>query len=150
MFLAGHFSANSALAADYSTSLVTTDVAAHPGTFTNSLVFSAGCHSGYNIVDADGVPGLTLGLDWAQEMAQQKAILIAGTGYQYADTNFLAYSAKIYTMFAAELRAGSVGTPVAIGQALVKAKQDYLESLSTRRRHRPEGRSSSRRCTACR
>jgi Bacterial Ig-like domain (group 3) len=131
VFLAGHFSANSTLAADDSTQLITTDAAAHPGAFTNSLVFSAGCHSGYNLVDADGVPGLTLGLDWAQEMAQQKAILIAGTGYQYADTNFLAYSAKIYTMFAAELRAGSVGTPVAIGQALVKAKQDYLESLST-------------------
>ncbi|MDX6256804.1 MAG: large repetitive protein [Frankiales bacterium] len=131
VFLAGHFSANSTLAADYSTSLVTPDVAAHPGAFTNSLVFSAGCHSGYNIVDSDGVPGLTLGLDWSQEMAQQKAILIAGTGYQYADTNFLAYSAKIYTMFAAELRAGAVGTPVAIGQALVRAKQAYLESLST-------------------
>ena len=45
------------------------------GTFTNTLVFSAGCHSGYNIVDGDGVPGVTLGLDWAQEMAQQKADL---------------------------------------------------------------------------
>ncbi len=94
-------------------------------------MFSAGCHSGYNIVDADGVPGLTLGLDWAQEMAQQKAILIAGTGYQYADTNFLAYSAKLYTMLADELRAGAPGTSVAIGQALVKAKQDYLESLTS-------------------
>ncbi|BEP11707.1 hypothetical protein acdb102_00180 [Acidothermaceae bacterium B102] len=131
VFIAGHFSAQSTLAADYATQLATPDVAQHPGQFTNSLVFSAGCHSGYNLVDADGIPGLTLDLDWAQEMAQQKAILIAGTGYQYADTNFLAYSAKIYTMFAAELRAGSVGTPVAIGQALVKAKQDYLESLST-------------------
>ncbi|MDT4915153.1 MAG: hypothetical protein QOC66_4281 [Pseudonocardiales bacterium] len=130
VFLAGHFSANSTLAADYSTSLVTTDFAAHPAAFTNSLVFSAGCHSGYNLVDADGVPGLTLGLDWAQEMAQQKAILVAGTGYQYADTNFLAFSAKLYTLFAHQLRAGRVGTPVAIGEALVKAKQDYLEGLT--------------------
>src|SRR6185437_10323298 len=111
-------------------SLLTTDVAAHPGTFTNSLVFSAGCHSGYNIVDGDAVPGLTLTLDWAQEMAQQKAVLIAGTGYQYADTNFLAFSARLYTLVAAELRAGAAGTPVAIGQALVKAKQDYLEALT--------------------
>ena len=47
-------------------------------------------------VDADGVPGVTLGLDWAQEMARQKATFVAGTGYQYADTDFLAYSAKIY------------------------------------------------------
>jgi hypothetical protein len=131
VFLAGHFSANSALAADYSTSLVTTDVAAHPNAFANTLVFSAGCHSGYNIVDGDGVPGLTLTLDWAQEMAQQKAILIAGTGYQYADTNFLAFSAQLYTFVADELRAGGAGTTIAIGQALVRAKQDYLDTLQT-------------------
>ena len=131
VFLAGHFNANSTLAADYSTSLATTDVAAHPTAFTNALVFSAGCHSGYNLVDGDGVPGVTLGLDWAQEMAQQKAILIAGTGYQYADTNFLAFSAKLYAMFAHDLRAGQVGQPVAIGKALVNAKLDYLSGLST-------------------
>jgi hypothetical protein len=131
VFLAGHFSANNTLAADYNTTLATTDVAAHPGTFTNSLVFSPGCHSGYNLVDGDGVPGVTLGLDWAQEMAEQKAVLVAGTGYQYADTNFLAFSAKLYTLFAHELRAGSDGTAVPIGVALVKAKQDYLAGLST-------------------
>jgi hypothetical protein len=131
VFLAGHFNANSTLAADYSTSLATTDVAAHPSAFTNSLVFSAGCHSGYNLVDGDGVPGVTLGLDWAQEMAQQKAILIAGTGYQYADTNFLAFSAKLYTLLAHDLRAGQAGQPVQIGNALVNAKLDYLNGLST-------------------
>jgi hypothetical protein len=131
VFLAGHFSANNTLAADYSTTLATTDVAAHPTAFTNSLVFSAGCHSGYNLVDGDGVPGLTVGLDWAQEMAQQRAILIAGTGYQYADTNFLAFSAKLYSLFAHDLRAGTPGTAVAIGQALVNAKRDYLGGLAT-------------------
>jgi hypothetical protein len=131
VFLAGHFSANNTLAADYSTTLATPAVDAHQGLFTNSLVFSPGCHSGYNLVDADGVPGLTLGLDWAEEMARQQAILVAGTGYQYADTDFLAYSAKLYTMFAHDLRAGRAGTPVAIGAALVQAKQDYLAGLTS-------------------
>ncbi|MDT4961737.1 MAG: hypothetical protein QOF87_1384, partial [Pseudonocardiales bacterium] len=131
VFLAGHFSANNTLAADYATSLATSDVAARPNAFRNTLVFSAGCHSGYNLVDGDGVPGLTVGLDWAQAMAQQRAILIAGTGYQYADTNFLAYSAKLYTLFSHELRTGVAGTPVAVGQALVKAKQAYLEGLGS-------------------
>ena len=130
IFLAGHFSANSALAADYKTSILSTDLAAHPGLLKDSLVFSAGCHSGYNLLDGDGVPGVTLGLDWAQAMSQQRATLIAGTGYQYADTDFLAYSAKLYTQVAHQLRSGLKGTPVAIGQALVNAKQDYLAGLA--------------------
>ena len=131
VYLAGHFSANSALAADYQTSILTTDLEAHPRLLQNSLVFSAGCHSGYNLVDSDGVPGVTLGLDWAQAMARQRATLIAGTGYQYADTDFLAYSAKLYTQVAHQLRTGAAGTPVAVGQALVKAKRDYLASTAT-------------------
>ena len=50
-------------------------------------------------------------------------------GYQYADTVTLSYSAWLYAQFAKELRAGT--GPVAVGQALVKAKQDYLNSLAT-------------------
>ncbi len=129
VFLAGHFSANNALAADYQTSIATTDLDAHPNLLTNSLVISAGCHSGYNLLDADGVPGLTLGLDWAEEMAKQRATFVGGTGYQYADTDFLAYSAKLYTLLAGQLRSGSGA--VALGQALVNAKQAYLAGIST-------------------
>ena len=124
VFLAGHFSANSALAADFATSLLTTDLAASTTDFTNTLVFSAGCHSGYNIVDGDAVPGLTLPLDWAQALAQKRATLIAGTGYQYGDTDFLEYSERIYANFAKQLRAGTGA--VSIGEALVRAKQAYL------------------------
>ena len=32
----------------------------------NSIVFSAGCHSGYNIVSNDAVPGVTQTLDWVR------------------------------------------------------------------------------------
>ncbi|MEP7047822.1 MAG: Ig-like domain repeat protein, partial [Ilumatobacteraceae bacterium] len=128
VFLAGHFSANNTLAADYQTSLATTDLDAHPNLLTNSLVISAGCHAGYNLLDADGVPGVTQGLDWPEAMAKQRATLIAGTGYQYADTDFLAYSAKLYTLLAGQLRSGT-GT-VSLGQALVNAKQDYLAGVS--------------------
>ncbi len=124
IFLAGHFSANSALAADFSTSLVTTDVAASTTDFTNSIVFSAGCHSGYNLVDSDAIPGVTLPLDWAQVFARKKATLIAGTGYQYGDTDFIEYSDQIYLNFARELRAGTGA--IAVGAALVAAKLDYL------------------------
>ena len=92
-------------------------------------MLSAGCHAGYNLLDADGVPGVTLGLDWAQEMARQKATFVAGTGYQYADTDFLAYSAKIYAGLADGLLAGT--GPVGIGPALVGAKQAYLAAATT-------------------
>ena len=129
VFLAGHFSANNTLAADYSSTLATTDLDAHQGLLTNSLVLSAGCHAGYNLLDADGVPDVTLGLDWAQEMARQKATFVAGTGYQYADTDFLAYSAKIYAGLADGLLAGT--GPVGIGPALVGAKQAYLAAATT-------------------
>ena len=129
VFLAGHFSANSALAADYQTSLSTLDLDAHPNLLTNSLVISAGCHAGYNLLDNEADLSRTVGLDWPEAMARQRATLIAGTGYQYADTDFVAYSAKLYTLLASELRSGSGAVP--LGQALVNAKQDYLASVST-------------------
>ena len=111
IFLAGHFSANSALAADFATSLLTTDLAASTTDFTNSIVFSAGCHSGYNLVDGDAISGVTLPLDWAQAFARKQATLIAGTGYQYGDTDFLEYSERLYNNFARQLRAGNRGDP---------------------------------------
>jgi hypothetical protein len=126
VFLAGHFSANSALAADFTTSLLTTDLAASGTNLANSIVFSAGCHSGYNIVDSDILSGVTQPLDWAQALAEKQATLIAGTGYQYGDTDFLEYSERIYAGFARELRTGPGA--VSVGEALVRAKQQYLET----------------------
>ena len=129
IFLAGHFSANNALAADFSTTINSTDLAASSVNLTNSIVFSAGCHSGYNIVDSDALAGVTQPLDWAQAFAQKKATLIAGTGYQYGDTDFIEYSERIYAEFAHQLRIGPNpdGTgAVSVGQALMRAKQVYL------------------------
>jgi hypothetical protein len=126
IFLAGHFSANSALAADFATSILTTDLLASSTDFTNSIVFSAGCHAGYNLVDGDSIPGVTLPLDWAQAFARKGATLVAGTGYQYGDTDFLEYSERLYRNLARQLRAGGAGTPVSVGEALVQAKLAYL------------------------
>ena len=123
-FLAGHFSASSALAADYSTRVLASELAASSVDMANSLIFSAGCHSGYSIVDAHGVPNVTAEPDWAQAFALKGATLIAGTGYQYGDTDFIEYGERLYLEFSQELRAGTGA--VAIGQALVAAKQTYL------------------------
>ncbi len=128
IFLAGHFSANSALAADYSTSLLTTELLASNVDLTNAIIFSAGCHAGYNIVNEHGVPGVTLLLDWPQAFAEKKATLIAGTGYQYGDTDFLEYSERIYAEFSRQLRVGS--GPVPVGKALVASKQVYLSQTA--------------------
>jgi hypothetical protein len=124
IFLAGHFSANSMLSADFESSILTSELVASPADLVNTIVFSAGCHSGYNLIDGDGIDGVTMKLDWAQAFAQKKATLIAGTGYQYGDTDFLEYSERIYSNFARQLRAGT--GEVSVGEALMKAKQDYL------------------------
>ncbi len=124
VYLAGHFSANSALAADFETSVLSTELPLSGVDLTNTIVFSTGCHSGYNIDDVDVVPGVTVPLDWAQAFTGKGATLIAGTGYQYGDTDFLEYSERIYAGFAEQLRTGS--GPVSIGQALTRAKQAYL------------------------
>jgi uncharacterized repeat protein (TIGR01451 family) len=124
-FLAGHFSANSALAADFSTNLLTTDLVASPVDMTNAIIYSAGCHSGYNIVNKHDIPFVTFEPDWAQAINGRGATLIAGTGYQYGDTDFLEYSERLYLDFTRQLRTGT--GPVSIGQAMVAAKQKYLQ-----------------------
>ena len=125
-FLAGHFSAGSTLAADFNTRVLASEIANSNIDFTNALIYSAGCHSGYNVVDDHGIVGVTLEPDWAQAFARKKATLIAGTGYQYGDTDVIEYSERLYLEFTRELRRGS--GPVSIGQALVRAKQTYLAS----------------------
>jgi hypothetical protein len=132
VFLGAHFSANNALAADYSSTITTTDltnaVKSDPTLFDNTLILGAGCHAGYNIEDADGVTGVTDPLDWPQAFTQAGATLIAGSGYQYGDTDFVAYSDALYVDIARELRTGTGS--VAIGTALLNAKQDYLDGVS--------------------
>ncbi|MCP4425850.1 MAG: Ig-like domain repeat protein, partial [Chloroflexi bacterium] len=123
-FLAGHFSASSALAADFTTRMLASEVVASSVDMTNALIFSAGCHSGYNIVNDHGILGLTVEPDWAQAFAQKQATFIGGTGYQYGDTDFIEYSERLYLEFSRQLRLGT--GPVAIGDALVAAKQVYL------------------------
>ncbi len=123
-FLAGHFSASSALAADYSTRFLSTEVVSSTVDMTNAIFYSAGCHSGYNIVDDHDVPGITLEPDWAQAFARKGATLIAGTGYQYGDTDFIEYSERLYRDFTRLLGQGN--SPVPLGQALTDAKHKYM------------------------
>ncbi|HEU5424894.1 MAG TPA: post-COAP-1 domain-containing protein, partial [Nitrolancea sp.] len=108
----------------YATRVLTSDLLASPVDLTNEIIFSAGCHSGYNTVNGADVPGVTQEPDWAQAAASRGVTLIAGTGYQYGDTDFIKYSEELYLNFATQLRAGNGAVP--LGQALVAAKVQFL------------------------
>jgi len=129
--LNGHFSANTMLAADYTTRLRTSDIAALPASdtrFRNALILSTGCHSGYNIVDPHATP-LTEEQDWAEAFLARGANGIFGTGYQYGDTDFIKYTERLHAETTLQLRYGT--GPVAIGTALAKAKRAYISQLPT-------------------
>ena len=133
VFLGGHFSATSALAADFTTRLLSSEVVASTVDLTNAIIFSEGCHSGYNIVDGDAIPNLTLSPDYPQAFARKRATVIAGTGYQYGDTDFIEYGERLYLEFSRQLRTGS--GPVSVGAALVAAKRAYLAGTQLRGIH---------------
>jgi CSLREA domain-containing protein len=124
MYLAGHFDGNGALAADNRTVMQARTLAESTTNLTNAIVFSNGCHAGYNLVDAHTVVSVTDSLDWGQAFARKGAVLIAGSGYQFGDTELLEYGERLYLNFARELRVGS--GPIPVGAALVAAKQRYL------------------------
>ena len=131
VYLAGHFNANQALAADFETYIEADElepVAGEPLVLEDTLVLSAGCHSGYGVVPGDEKNADPY--DWAQAMAQQHALLVGGTGYQYGDTEFLEYSERVYLNVARELRRPG-DDAVAVGEALMEAKRDYLSSLTS-------------------
>ena len=110
VFLGGHFTQGYAIAADGATALDDGAVLTAQPDLTNTLVESIGCHSGYNLVDADGVPDFTWMFDWAQAFARRGATLVAGTGYQYGSPDSLNFSELLYLDFNKELRTGTYGT----------------------------------------
>ncbi len=124
LFIAGHFSASETEAADKSI-MPTADLLASPVNMTNTLVLSPGCHSGYNIVTEDAIPW-TQAPDWASAFARKGVTVVGGTGFQYGDDTLLEYSDRLYVDIVRQLRYGT--GPVAIGDAILAAKQAYLAS----------------------
>ena len=122
--LSGHFSAGDLLAADYRTSISASEVAASP-VFANVVIFTLGCHGGYTIPSNDLLASASPDPDWAKAFLRQGAAgYIAATGYAYGDTELTEYGERLFVQLTKELRTGS--EPVALGQALVAAKQRYL------------------------
>lgn len=130
-YLAGHFSTGRALAADFTTRVRAQEVADSAVNLAYALFLSAGCHSGFSTVDNDAVPLVTESPDWAQAFSRKRAMWIAGTGYQYGDTDFIEYTERLLREVARALRTGT--GPVSVGRALVDAKRRYLAETSIMR-----------------
>ena len=81
-----------------------------------------GCHAGLDIDDDElSTSGVTTPVDdWDKTFADAGALWVANTGYGYADTDTIAYSAQLMADFGANLN-GSL----TIGEALSEAKQQY-------------------------
>ncbi|MGH9292080.1 MAG: hypothetical protein ACRDZ6_04780, partial [Acidimicrobiales bacterium] len=131
VFLGAHFNASGLEAADGS-ALWTSQFGNEIGNNLNdSLVISAGCHSGYTIDPADAVsygspPTYVTGLpSWPEAFASAGATLIAGTGYQFGDSNYTADSDQYYVDLAKQLDYGTVS----VGSVLLKTDYQYLASL---------------------
>ena len=89
------------------------------------LVLALGCHGGYSIPNSDLLAGISPEPDWAKAFLRKGAAgYISATGYAYGDTEFVEYGERLFLRMAQQLRTGS--GPISIGQAVVKAKQQFL------------------------
>ena len=123
--LSGHFSAGNLLAADYSSTLTADEVARSPADLSNAIILALGCHGGYSIPSSDLLAGASPDPDWAKAFLRKGAAgFVAATGYAYGDTELTEYGERLFVNLAGQLRAGS--GPVALGDALVAAKLQYL------------------------
>jgi len=134
-----HFTHYSALSAaghadsDFTDTMDSTHVAAAGGgsAFNGAIVFSMGCHAGLSVPDrasqdADAGIGINPALDFAQAMAQQRAVYIASTGFGYGDDEGIGGTEKLLALFSQDLVSGQFSA----GQALVEAKRDYISGLA--------------------
>ena len=121
---------------NFTDNLIATEVATALGqrALEQSLIFSMGCHSGLSVSD------IAIGntnADWAQTLGQQGALYIGNTGYGYGDTEAVAYTEHLMSLFAQQVTSpfdlGSAGTPVSstVGQALMWAKNEYISELQS-------------------
>ncbi len=129
MYLAGHFDAYAALAADFKTTIGANDLLAAPADLRNMIVLSPGCHSGYNVPASAVPPWFEPKPDLPQVFARRGATLIANTGYQYGSAYTIDYGERLYLELSRALRTGS--GPVSIGDALMSAKRTYAAQLGT-------------------
>ncbi len=111
------------------------------GYFVNTLHYSVGCHSGYNVpaaalsLAAQSPDFATYAADFAQAFNRHAGNWIGNTGYGYGTLDGVDYSEQLAVLLTEELlrdvRDGDdVYVGQAIGTALMNAKQRYLRNLA--------------------
>ncbi len=93
--------------------------------YSGTVGFSVGCHSGYNAHDPHFEPERQV--DFPQAMAARGATWIGNSGHGIGETVTVGYSEDLAVRFAEQLTQGG---SVSVGQALIKAKQDYLQDAA--------------------
>jgi hypothetical protein len=91
----------------------------------NQVAYSMGCHGGLNVPDSS-VSHPDGWLDFSQAFAQNGAAAwVANTGFGYGVDDTIAASEQLMLFFTQELGFDNGSGGVAVGQALVNAKQRY-------------------------
>ena len=105
--------------------MAATEVVAALPTTTNSVVLALGCHGGFSIPGERPVAGTSPDPDWAKAFLRRSAAgFIAASGYAYGSTTTIEWGERVFVDLSRQLRTGA--DPVALGKALVHAKQSYL------------------------
>ena len=87
---------------------------------SRAVIYTLGCHSGFNDVGSDGVG--QNGLDLAQAFAQRRANYVANTGYGWGCRGSKCLSEELMYDYTQELARGASAP---IGKALLATKQRY-------------------------
>ncbi|GAB4425320.1 MAG: peptidase [Chloroflexi bacterium OHK40] len=110
------------------------------GYFRESLAYSVGCHSGYNVIDKAIVAGTAnealYQADFAQAYNRHAGNWIGNTGYGYGTADGIDYSERLAVLltqeFAREVLAGdNIYVGQSIGEALRNAKQRYTRNATS-------------------
>ncbi len=121
------FSPRGASTADPAEVIASTEVG---DAVAGTLFMTIGCQAGLAVPDdevqVDEVaPGVRAGLDWAQALAREQAVLIGNTGYGLGEDAGVAYTELLHRFVAEEL-----GVQPTVGDAVREALQRYLVSVT--------------------
>jgi hypothetical protein len=123
--MSGHFAAGSLVAADYKTGMTAAEIATAGADYTGAVVLALGCHGGFSLPESDLLADASPDPDWAKAFLRRNAAgFVAASGYAYGSTTTIEWGERVFVDLSRQLRTGN--DPVALGQALVKAKQAYL------------------------
>jgi parallel beta helix pectate lyase-like protein len=131
-----HFTATRLVPADNGQRVLSTEVASVTDTrFEGSVWLTIGCHSGYNIVDADATD-FTIPVAFPEAILGKGGFLYGGTGYQFGDDEILANTELLLTNVMNEWRYRQDTSfslynlgQVPLGKALSNARSTYLNGL---------------------